>query len=239
MVGPAGSLAARQMPPGFAGRAVRRAARGSAFGSLGFCPCRGVKPASGKGGGADSARPGTRRMASPSDRRWPCIYTEVGLSTRPSSGPSARVAPAAVRTDHGRCFGREFRHGPCARSWMMRVTQGGIARAGTHRARHVRHRPGPPGPSPACTGGSGPGPVAGFARRLRAPPPAETPPPQRTALAIASPIAASYVENAGPPGAFPPAWPETLARPFRQRKWGQVWHGVRNVGTKSAGSSGK
>jgi len=192
------------MPPGFAGRTVRRAARGSAFGLVYVLPMPGVSR-HGHGGGADSARPGTRRMASPSDRRWPRTHAEVGLSTRPSSGPSARVAPAAVRTDHGRCFGREFRHGPCARSWMMRVTQGGIAR-GNASSTACPPQARTAGPSPACTGGSGPGPVAGFARRLRAPP------ASGTALAIASPIAASYVETR-PSGAFPPAWPETLARP--------------------------
>ena len=63
-------------------------------------------------GGADSARPGTRRMASPPDRRRPRTHVEVGLLTCPSSGPSTRVAPAAAWTGRGRCFGRVFRHGP-------------------------------------------------------------------------------------------------------------------------------
>gem|GEM_PF-1952338 len=49
----------------------------------------------------------------------------AGLSTCPSSGPSARVAPAAAWTGRGRCFGRGFRHGPCC------------------AVQHVRHRPGP------------------------------------------------------------------------------------------------
>ena len=36
----------------------------------------------------------------------------AGLSACPSSGPSARVAPAAIRTDRGTCVWRGFRHGP-------------------------------------------------------------------------------------------------------------------------------
>ena len=56
----------------------------------------------------------------------------AGLFTCPSSGPSARVAPAAAWTGHGSCFGRWFRHGP----WR-------------ETTRHVRHRPAPVSRLPA------------------------------------------------------------------------------------------
>jgi len=51
-------------------------------------------------GGAARARPESRRMMSASDRR--CLAAHgAGLSTRPSSGLSARIAPAAAWTDRG------------------------------------------------------------------------------------------------------------------------------------------
>lgn len=49
-------------------------------------------------------------------------HAEVGLRTCPSSGPSARVAPAAAWTDRGSCFGCGFRHGPCSRHANMSAT---------------------------------------------------------------------------------------------------------------------
>ena len=133
-----GTLECRHLSAGR--REVRRAAQGQ-------CRLNEVSR-----GGADSARPETRRMVSPPDRRRPRMHVEVGLSTRPSSGPSTRVAPAAAWTGRGRCFGRVFRHGPCLAY-----------------AKHVRHRPAPVSRPNRLTraSGKGPGPVAGFARRSR------------------------------------------------------------------------
>ena len=53
-----------------------------------------------KKGGAARARPEIRRMMSASDRQ--CLAAHgAGYLTCPSSGPSARVATAAIRTDRG------------------------------------------------------------------------------------------------------------------------------------------
>jgi hypothetical protein len=152
-------------------------------------------------GGADSARPGTRRMVSPPDRRRPRMHVEVGLLTRPSSGPSTRVAPAAAWTGRGRCFGRVFRHGP----WREKM-------------RHVRHRPAPV-IHPARQAGKRPRPGGWLCTTLpkERRPPAEprwpSPPPARNADVCAP-----------DQGAFPPAWLETFAiHPAAGAD--RVWHG--------------
>jgi len=62
-------------------------------------------------GGAERARPGTRRMLSGIRQAAPCRPRSRPFAC-PSSGPSARIAPAAVRTDRGTCVWRGFRHGP-------------------------------------------------------------------------------------------------------------------------------
>jgi hypothetical protein len=139
-------------------------------------------------GGADSARPGIRRMVSPPDRRRPRTHVEVGLLTRPSSGPSTRVAPAAAWTGRGRCFGRVFRHG----HWREKM-------------RHVRHRPAPV-IHPARQAGNRT-PARWLALHDA---PERAPPASGTALAIASP--ARHADVCAPDqGAFPPACLETFA----------------------------
>ncbi len=132
-------------------------------------------------GGAERARPETRRALSSPDRR--CLAVPGLL--RP-----ARIAPAAARTGRGSCVW----HGP-ARTLL--------------NAQHVRHRPGPiPPPSPACVTGSDrrSGPVAGFARRS----PKRSPPASGVVMAVRLP-ARTAPRQRGPCGAFPPACIETFA----------------------------
>lgn len=179
--------------------------------------------ATGKGraswGGADSARPGIRRMLSGIRQAAPC-RPRSRLFACPSSGPSARVAPAAVRTDRGTCVWRGFRHGP----WRP------------FPARHVRHRPGPvTRPSPALSGrrGHDPGPVAGF-------PPASSGTcrtglaPPRTDAASGTPMASAsrspprHVSAPGPGHSLPPA--SKRSRSIRQREWSEYGMGVEGVG---------
>ena len=81
-------------------------------------------------------------MMSASDRRRLAAHG-AGLSTCPSSGPSARIAPAAIWTDRG-CGFRGSGTDPDAQ----------------HLARHVRHRPGPDVPFAAA--------VAAMRKRLPA-----------------------------------------------------------------------
>ena len=120
-----------------------------------------------KNGGAARARPESRRMMSASDRR--CLAAHgAGYLTCPSSGPSARVATAAAWTDRGcgfrgsgtdpaRCVDA-FRSAP-GFTGAMKCIQQIMSATGPFRSA-----------APARLSAAVervPGPVAGFARRLR------------------------------------------------------------------------
>ena len=114
-------------------RSVRRAARGQCLwvwvlGGAGALPVP-------HRGGAERARPGSRRMLSGIRQAAPC-RPRSRLFACPSSGPSARVAPAAIRTDRGTCVWRGFRHGP----WQ----------AASGPPCPPQARPGQPAPRPPC-----------------------------------------------------------------------------------------
>jgi hypothetical protein len=89
---------------------VRRAARG-------LCLWKGRM-----NGGAARARPEYRRMISASDRRRLAAHG-AGLSTCPSSGPSARIAPAAIWTNRG-CGFRGSGTDPDAPHWPVMSATG-------------------------------------------------------------------------------------------------------------------
>ncbi len=160
---------------------VRRAARG-------LCLWK-----DSKWGGAARARPEFRRMMSASDRR--CLAAHgAGLSTRPSSGLSARIAPAAIRTDRG-CGFRNSGTDPDAHhaSCPPQARTGLAVRTQPFGWREIN-----------------PGPVAGFARVSKETrPPAEPrwPPP---------PCATCRTLRQIPKG-LPPAWSKR-SRTIRQRE---------------------
>jgi hypothetical protein len=99
---------------------------------------------------ADSARPGTRRMVSPPDRRRPRTHMEVGLSHLP-----------LFRALHPGCPGRGL-DGPQEMLWA-RVPARTLARKDAPCPPQARTGD-PPRPSGRQ---QDPGPVAGFARRSR------------------------------------------------------------------------
>lgn len=85
-----GKPARAAKPPGCKWKKIRRAARGQC-----------LRLGSSYSGGADSARPGCRRMASPSDRRWPRKHTELAYPPAPLQGPP----PGLPRPRPGRAAG--------------------------------------------------------------------------------------------------------------------------------------
>ena len=118
----------------------------------------------------------------------------AGLFTCPSSGPSARVAPAAAWTGRGSCFGRWFRHGP----WR-------------ETTRHVRHRPAPVSRLPAFRRQEvGPRPGGWLCTTL------ERPARQRNRVGHRLPPGPG-TRYAGPRRAFLPPGP-TRSRSIRRRK---------------------
>jgi hypothetical protein len=96
-----------------------------------------------KKGGAARARPETRRMMSASDRR--CLAAHgAGLSTCPSSGLSARIAPAAAWTDRG-CGFRGSGTDPDRRAMLLNQPR-------NHGAmKHIQHIMSATGPHRSCS----------------------------------------------------------------------------------------
>ena len=227
----AGRTAARQMPPGCGQEGSPEGRAGQCLRRYVFCPCR-VSAGMGKGVALTARGP---ELAG-----WRPHPTGVGLA-RTRSWLIHRPLIGALRPG---CPGRGSGLDPREMLWARipaRTLRALLGDAGplrrdrpgsSHRARHVRHRPGPISrPRPHVADGSGPGPVAGFARRSRAPP------ASGTALAIASPLVASYVETRIT-GAFPSAWPETLARPSGSGSATMIACGWK-VGKKLGAFSGK
>ena len=138
----------------------------------------------------------------------------AGLSACPSSGPSARVAPAAIRTDRGSCVWRGFRHGP----W-----------------RAVSGPPCPPQARPGDTplarpfglAWNGPGPVAGFPPARLGTCPAKTGAASGTPMASASRSLTRHVSAPGPGHSLPLA--SKRSRSIRQRECGDYGMGVEGV----------
>jgi len=84
MVGPAGRIAARECRRGLL-EGQSGGPRGAVPSEVWVLPMPGVSR-HGQGGGADSARPGTRRMASPSDRRRPRMTRKSAYPPAPLQG---------------------------------------------------------------------------------------------------------------------------------------------------------
>ena len=137
----------------------------------------------------------------------------AGLSACPSSGPSARVAPAAVRTDRGTCVWRGFRHGPWpAVSGPSCPPQARPGDAPLTRlsAGAERTRPGgwlSTGPSGTC--------------------PAKTGAASGTPMASASRSLPRHVSAPGPGHSLPLA--SKRSRSIRQRECGDYGMGVEGV----------
>jgi hypothetical protein len=176
-------------------------------------------------GGAERARPGTRRMLSGIRQAAACMTRRLAYPPAPLQGPP----PGLLRPRSGQTARDAFGAGS------------GTDPGRPLPARHVRHRPGPvTRPSPAFSGWQETTPTRwlAFHRRPRDLPlwagPASNRCRQRNPDGLRLPKPAAPRQHARP-RAFPPAWLETFAiHPAAGVE--RVWHGGGGCGKSGVGA---